>query len=133
MAKGTRTISPDAYREGFAKTTKPAKKRNKYGAVKTRGRDGRLYDSKLEAKVADELLLRKEVGMVNDYLCQVPIVFACGKRWRCDFLVFFTITNSVIFIEVKGREANDREWSTVKKLLQHEKPWIYERLEVRTK
>ena len=140
----TRVVSPDEYRKGFAKPAKKAAKKrgtstgptrqaHNYRSKKTVGLDGFTYDSALEAKQGNEYFLQKKSGVIIDYIRQVPIVFACGKRWRVDFMVIWDQPDQVSFTEVKGRANIDRDWMTVKKLLKHEKPWIWERLTVRTK
>ena len=120
-------------------TTPPRGRRNKYFAIKTKGHDGRTYDSKLEARVADELWLKRQSGGIVDYIPQVTITFASGTTWRCDFMVIdYDCVDSwgirvcgVKFIEAKGRDTE--RWRVIQKLLKHEKPWLWERLEVRRK
>ena len=46
---------------------------NKYGAKRTLAKDGIKRDSKFEASVADELLLRKQAGDIKDYDSQFKV------------------------------------------------------------
>lgn len=48
------------------------KRKNKYGAKKTIGADGRTYDSKLESKRAHELQLLEKAGEISEIDYQVP-------------------------------------------------------------
>ena len=47
---------------------------NKYGAKKTIAKDGMKRDSKFEASVADDLLMRKQLGDIKDYDSQYNIL-----------------------------------------------------------
>jgi len=131
-----RRLTAAEYRASLGK----GKKRNKYGAKRTKGRDGRTYDSKAEARVADELYHKKQAGEIEDYFPQMRVAFSSEITWRCDFMVVsYSCKDSwgvdvcrVRFIEVKSRATEKAQrWRDIQKLLKKEKPWIWERLEVR--
>lgn len=102
---------------------KRGKGTNKYGAQKTNG-----YDSKREARYADELGKRRDApnGDVSYWLEQVLVNLSIG-RYRIDFLVFMR-DGSHRYIEVKGVEQ--RDWKLRMKALANEHPRIFERLDV---
>jgi hypothetical protein len=66
--------------------TKPRKYRNTPVMV-----DGIRFDSKLEARCYQELLLRKAAGDIWLLLRQVPFPLEAGVVYRCDF---FTVSRS---------------------------------------
>jgi len=95
---------------------------NKYGAKKTVANDGIKRDSKYEASVADELLLRKKTGDIKDYESQFKV-----EMWAYDQngLKAMKVTHKVDFrilhndgsyelLEAKGKETSDyqmrRKW-----------------------
>ena len=49
-------------------------KKNKFGAIRTTANDGIKRDSKFEASIADELLLRKQAKDIKDYDSQYKVV-----------------------------------------------------------
>lgn len=90
-------------------------KTNKYGAKKTTAKDGFKRDSKFEASVADDLLLRKQVGDILDYESQFKV-----EMWahRSDGTPAFKVSHKVDFrihhndgsfelLEAKGVETAD--------------------------
>lgn len=92
-----------------------ARKRNKFGAVKTIAQDGLKRDSKFEANVADDLLLRKKAGDIKDYDNQYKV-----EMWayREDGVKAFMVSHKVDFrihhndgsfelYEAKGVETAD--------------------------
>ena len=90
---------------------------NKYGAKKTIF-NGRKFDSKFEAGVAQGLELRKRAGEILDYDCQykveLPIynkdgVVVMKKNWRVDFRVHEK-DSSFTLVEAKGVETPDYKW-----------------------
>jgi len=98
---------------------------NKYGARRTTAKDGVKRDSKYEAGIADELLLRKQTGDIKDYDSQYKIEVTC---YRADGLPAFTIRHKVDFrvhnlddsytlLEAKGVETSDYLWR--RKFLEH--------------
>lgn len=88
--------------------------RNKFGAKETRG-----YASKLEADVADWIARYLEDG--EELLEQVPITFACGAKYVCDFAI--TANGEIIkYVEAKGAETS--VWKLKMRLLKHEFPEI---------
>lgn len=98
---------------------------NKYGAKRTEARDGIKRDSKYEATVADELLLRKQVGDILDYDSQFKIeAWACRSdgtpafkvSHKVDFRIHHT-DNSYELLEAKGMETEDYRWR--RKFLEH--------------
>jgi len=95
---------------------------NKYGAKKTVANDGIKRDSRYEASVADELLLRKTTGDIKDYESQYKV-----EMWAYDqnSLKAMKVTHKVDFriehndgsyelLEAKGVETSDykmrRKW-----------------------
>ena len=98
------------------------RRRNKFGAVKTNG-----YASRLESKVADKL--RAELAVGETLIEQVPIKFACGAKYICDFAIVRNDTGEIVrWIEAKGREMP--VWRLKLRLLKHEHPVIYASLTV---
>lgn len=91
---------------------------NKYGAKRTQAKDGITRDSKYEASVADELLLRKEAGDIKDYDSQYKIE---ATAYRKDGTPAFTVKHKVDFrihhndgsfelLEAKGAVTSDYQW-----------------------
>lgn len=91
---------------------------NKYGAIRTVAKDGLKRDSKFEASVADELLLRKKAGDIKDYDSQYKIEAWC---YRENGLPAFKVSHKVDFrihhndgsfelYESKGVETTDYKW-----------------------
>lgn len=91
---------------------------NKYGAKRSTAKDGIKRDSKYEASVADELLLRKRAGDIKDYESQYKI--ECWayrgdgtKAFKVSHKVDFRIThndNSYELLEAKGAITGDYQW-----------------------
>lgn len=88
---------------------------NKYGAKRTIANDGFKYDSKFEAGVADELLLRKKAKDIKDYERQYKVEIWC---YRENGLKAFKVSHKVDFrihhndgsfelLEAKGVETAD--------------------------
>lgn len=105
-------------------------KQNKYGAKRTLAKDGIRRDSKFEASVADELLLRKKGGDILDYDTQfkvtMPIFNSSGKKvhevsHKVDFRIHHK-DGSFELLEAKGVETTDYRFR--RKLL--EKIWLVE-------
>lgn len=100
---------------------------NKYGAKKTEY-DGRKYDSKFEAGVAQELDLRLKSGDIKavepQYKVEMWIYREDGRRaFKVTHKVDFRVTNnddSYELIEAKGVETPDYKWR--RKLL--EELWL---------
>lgn len=93
-------------------------RKNKYGAVRTVGKDGIKRDSKFESNVADELYLLKHAGAIKDYESQYKVVLniydhegnvAMTKNWRVDFRVH-ELDNTFTLYEIKGVELSDYKW-----------------------
>jgi Protein of unknown function (DUF1064) len=91
---------------------------NKYGAKRSIANDGVARDSKYEATVADELLLRKAGKDILDYESQYRIDVPC---YRSDGSVAFIVHHKVDFrvwlkdgsyelLEAKGVETDDYKW-----------------------
>ena len=62
------------------------------------------FDSKLEAAYYSHLKILQRIGEVKFWLLQVPFLIPGGKKYLCDFLVFYT-DGSYKFIDVKGIET----------------------------
>lgn len=97
-------------------------KTNKYGAKKTVANDGLKRDSKFEATIADELLLRKKAGDILDYDSQFKVEMwaydqngkkAMKKTHKVDFRIHHK-DGSYELYEAKGVETSDykdrRKW-----------------------
>lgn len=91
---------------------------NKYGAKKQVAKDGIKRDSKFEASVADELLLRKQAGDILDYDSQFKVEMwaydSSGKpvfkvNHKVDFRVHHC-DGSFELYEAKGIETTDYKW-----------------------
>ena len=91
---------------------------NKYGAKRTEGKDGIKRDSKFEASVADELLLRKQAGDIIDYDSQYKVEVWC---YRADGTPAFKVSHKVDFrihekdgsftlVGAKGLPTADWQW-----------------------
>jgi DNA-directed RNA polymerase subunit RPC12/RpoP len=98
---------------------------NKYNAKKTVAKDGIKRDSKFEASVADDLLLRKQAGDIKDYESQyrvdIPIhredgLYALTVRHKVDFRILHN-DGSYELLEAKGVETSDYVWR--RKMLEH--------------
>ena len=76
---------------------------NKFKASKRRI-DSMLFDSQLEASYYCQLKILKRVGEVRYWLRQVSMHLPGGKKYVCDFLVFYT-DGSHAYIDVKGVET----------------------------
>lgn len=94
---------------------------NKYGAKKTEF-NGKKYDSKFEASVAQELELRKQAGDILDYDTQYKVEMwaydqngkaAMKKSHKVDFRIHHN-DGSFELYEAKGVETSDykdrRRW-----------------------
>lgn len=105
-----------------AKATHAAwsRSRSKYRAVRTNG-----YASKLEARVAARLHALKASGVINVLLEQVPIKFASGVKFVCDFMAIYD-GGRVEFVEAKGVET--AAFKIKMRLLEAERPEIFARL-----
>lgn len=73
----------------------PAKK-NKYGAVKTNG-----FDSKHEAKIYEELLLRQHAKEITGIACQVKFQLSVCS-YIADFVYYDLQTFTFVVVDAKG-------------------------------
>lgn len=108
-------------------------KKNKFGAIRTTANDGIKRDSRFEASIADELLLRKQAKDIKDYDSQYKVVIEIynkdGKKvhevsHKVDFRIHHT-DNSFELLEAKGVETTDYRFR--RKLL--EKIWLPDHLD----
>lgn len=108
-------------------------KTNKFGAKKTLAKDGIKRDSKFEATIADELLLRKKAKDILDYDSQYKVIMEIynksGKKihevsHKVDFRIHHK-DKSFELLEAKGVETTDYRFR--RKLL--EKLWLPEHLD----
>lgn len=102
---------------------KKRRKRGKYGAVKTDG-----YASRFESQVA--ATVRSSLASGETMIEQVPIRFACGARYICDFAVADANGEIVRYVEAKG--FSTPVWRLKLRLLKHERPDIAARLTIVT-
>lgn len=95
-----------------------AKRRNKYNASKQVALDGIRRDSKLEARVADELYMLKQSGAIKDYDSQYKVKLniydkdgnvAFVKNWKVDFRIHNN-DGTYKLLEAKGLEGDDYKW-----------------------
>lgn len=106
---------------------------NKYGAKRTVAKDGLKRDSKFEAGVADELLIRRDTGDIKGYDSQYKV-----EMWvyRANGLPAFKVSHKVDFrihhndgsfelLEAKGVETPDYKWR--RRLL--EEVWLPDHLD----
>ena len=107
-------------------------KKNKFGAVRTLANDGIKRDSKFEASIANELLIRKQAKDIVDYESQYIVVIDIynkdGKKvhevsHKVDFRILHK-DGSYELLEAKGFETADYRFR--RKLL--EKIWLAEHL-----
>lgn len=71
------------------------------------GADGHRYDSMFEARVADELGLRKKAKDIKDYQRQVRLDLRVNGQHVCFYKIDFIIIHNdghKEFLEVKGLE-----------------------------
>lgn len=90
---------------------------NKYGAKRTEF-NGKIYDSKFEASVAQDLELRKRTGDIKDYHTQYKIEATAYRKdgtpaitvkHKVDFMVEHT-DGSYELVEAKGMILPDYQW-----------------------
>ena len=90
-------------------------KKNKFGAVRTLANDGIKRDSKFEASIANELLIRKQAKDIVDYESQYKVVIDIynkdGKKvhevsHKVDFRILHK-DGSYELLEAKGFETAD--------------------------
>ena len=105
---------------------------NKYGAKRTEF-NGKKYDSKFEASVAQDLELRKKAKDIKDYETQYKVEIWCYREnglpafkvsHKVDFRVHH-FDNSFELLEAKGVETPDYKWR--RKFL--EEIWLKEHLD----
>lgn len=83
------------------------KRRSKYNAVKTKT-GGITYDSKFEAKKANDLAFALLAGQLKDIERQVKIELHAYGVHICDYYIDFKVThtnNQIEYIEAKGKET----------------------------
>ena len=88
--------------------------RHKYNAVRTEVNNIR-FASKKEANYYDELLLKKEAGIVLFFLMQVPFHLPGNVTYRVDFQEFHT-DGTIHFVDVKG--VRTKEFIRNKKMVE---------------
>lgn len=90
---------------------------NKYGAKRTEF-NGKIYDSKFEANVAQDLETRKRAGDIKDYDTQFRLdvniynsnnEIVCTKRHKVDFRLHLN-DGSYELLEAKGIINADYQW-----------------------
>lgn len=99
------------------------RRRGKYRAIKTGH-----YASRFEAKVADDL---RAALLPGETLAeQIPIRFACGARYVCDFAIADANGEIVRWVEAKGFATP--VWRLKLRMLKHEWPDIAAKLTIVT-
>lgn len=109
------------YKSGYLICTdcdhKIGKTFNKYGAKRTEF-NGKIYDSKFEANVAQDLETRKRAGDIKDYdtqfrldvdVCNSAGETICKKRHKVDFRLLLN-DGSYELLEAKGMITGDYQW-----------------------
>lgn len=76
-----------------------------FGTV-TRGADGGVYRSTVEARVADDLLRLQVEGLILSYEYEAKV--CSSRRWTCDFLVSFE-NRGRLWLEVDGLGERRRD------------------------
>ena len=97
------------------------RRRGKYGAIKT----GK-YASRFEAKVAGDLRAALAPGETLGE--QIPIRFACGAKYICDFVIADANGEIVRYVEAKGFATT--VWKLKLRLLRYEHPDIASKLTI---
>ena len=81
---------------------------SKYGAIRTYSElCERTFDSKLEARIADELMLRQRAGEITNLEFQVPFLL-CKKpniKLKVDFK--YTEAGIVKYSDAKGKQTRE--------------------------
>lgn len=77
--------------------------RHKFNAQRTEAL-GRKYDSKKEARYAQQLELRRRSGEVLFWLEQVPLRLPGNTKYVVDFQIFWA-SGEVSFVDVKGMQT----------------------------
>lgn len=98
------------------------KPKSKFKAKRTEY-NGVVYDSKKEAKYAEQLDLRKKSGEIIMVLRQVPFDLPGGVKYRVDFQEFRS-DGTVHFIDVKG--VRTKTYILKKKMVEELYPIIIE-------
>ena len=83
------------------------KSKNKYNAIKTTYNNIK-YDSKFEAKVAQDLDYKLQLGEIKDVKRQVKISLDIRGYHICNYYIDFVVVhndNTIEYIEVKGYET----------------------------
>lgn len=99
------TISAKTYQEQYLSNTR---KKGKYNNVRQEY-NGRQYDSKLEAKFAQELDYRIDLGEIKEVIPQfkIPLRGLLGNH-VCNYFIDFKVINSddsITYYEVKGMKT----------------------------
>ena len=81
------------------------KVRSKYNAIKTEV-NGITFDSKKEASIYNELLLRGKAGEIHSLSLQVPIYFKCNGvfcfKYIADFKYYDNKLGDWVILDAKG-------------------------------
>ena|SRR3990167_4461213 len=97
------------------------KRRNKYGAIKSKCWSGHIHDSKAEQRYCDQLYLLKKNGDILNYEIQVPYqMIVSGKKitkYIVDFLVFMK-DGKLEAREVKSKITKTATWNIKRKLFE---------------
>lgn len=96
--------------------------RHKFHAIRTEC-DGIKFPSKKEAKVYNDLKLRKQAGDIVFFLRQVPLHLPGGVKYVVDF-VTFEKDGSVRFVDAKGMRTP--LYIAKKKIVEAEYPIVIE-------
>ena len=95
----------------------PQKRRNKFNARRTAGRDGVVYDSKREAERASELQLLQAGGKISDLVPQVLFLLEVNGVHICDYRADFVYTESGNRIVEDCKGFRTREYKIKKALM----------------
>ena len=87
--------------------------RNGWGIAKKQAVNGIQYDSKFEAKMAEELELRKRAKDIKNFEAHKAMPLICNGynvgSYKVDFVVYHN-DGTIEYIETKGRLSEDWKW-----------------------
>lgn len=105
-----------AYRARLKPAAEAPAKRPKYRNTKTEV-DGRMFDSKLEARRYSELRAMVEAGEIADLQCQVAFPIEIGGMRICRYVADFTYVRDGGRIVEDAKGVLTREYRLKKKLM----------------
>lgn len=101
MSKPQEKMSAAEYQQLYGKGAKPAKKKNKFGAVK-KVVDDILFASTSESDRYGILKLRHKAGEITKPILQYEFLLPGGLVYTCDFFYFDYLVNKFVVEDHKG-------------------------------